>query len=485
MPLTSPHPDAAQHADDWRTLRDAYSGSRAIRAGGARYLPKPGGMNDTQYGDYKARGEWYNAAQRTVLGMAGEVFRKDPVVVLPDGFTPPLDNLNGQGLTFIDFAKRVCQEVLHLGHYGVLLDLPADTTPQVRQHPAWAGYPIEQIRSWAFTRVGGHPVLSRLVLDEYVWEAAPDDPYVLTRARHYRLLDLDDGTLRVRQYAEAAGAGPGSGSGAHLVQLGPELRPQRRGVPLDFIPFVLFSATGLEWTLHDAPLLPLVHLNVRHWRHSCDYDHGLHLTALPTLVITGHNTAEDRDEHGNVTTTIVLGSQGGICLPEADAHVSMLEFHGQGLQALEKALETDKREMATMGARLLEEAPQVEERELAVKQRQAGDTSVLRTIASTVSQGLTRCLQWHAWWATATEERQWAAIQVTLNRDFTSSRLASQDLQALVMSWQAGALSWETLHHNLAQGEIMEPGVDAATELARIEAQPAGLGGRLPPETER
>ena len=44
---------------------------------------------------------------------------------------------------------------------------------------------------------------------------------------------------------------------------------------------------------------------------------------------------------------------------------------------------------------------------------------------------------------------------VQLNTDFSLQGMTSQDLQAVVAAWQSGAISRDTLLHNLRTGEIV------------------------------
>jgi hypothetical protein len=465
MPLTSFHPEYLQHQDDWRTLRDAMGGSTAVRLQGTRYVPRPGGMSAAQYTAYLARAEWYNATARTVRGLAGEVFRKPMTLegLDSDLLTAWQQDVTGQGLPLLGFAATLLHEVLLMGHYGVLLDVRLDPVSG-RPVPVWAGYPVEQIRNWTFTRTAAGLQLTRLVLGETDWRPQAGDPDEREALQRYRVLTLEEGVYRVQCYEPLAGG--------ELVLVESAPPPLRRGGPLPFLPFVLFGPSGLAWCLHDSLLLPLVQMNLRHWRHSCDYEHGLHLTALPTLVISGHNTAHDVPEDGRAAPRIVLGSQGGIVLPEPEAKAYLLEYQGQGLQALETALASDKADMAVMGARLLEERPQVEEREVAVRHRRAADTSTLRQVAEAVSLGLTRLGQWSAWWAGEVDTPDGTDVRLTLNRDYQTARLAPQDLQALMQATQQGLISRETWFYNLTQGEITEPGVSYEAEEARIAAQP-------------
>jgi len=48
-----------------------------------------------------------------------------------------------------------------------------------------------------------------------------------------------------------------------------------------------------------------------------------------------------------------------------------------------------------------------------------------------------------------------AHLNYELNSDFEASLLGETEIQALVAAWQAGAISRDTLLHNLRTGEIV------------------------------
>src|ERR1051326_3147997 len=101
MPVTSCHPDDEAALPRWRRCRDAYAGTDAIKkavmqsaranagqptvVNGQRtsrlapiYLPMLDGQDLAQYAAYVERALWYGATKRTVQGLTGAVFRKDP-----------------------------------------------------------------------------------------------------------------------------------------------------------------------------------------------------------------------------------------------------------------------------------------------------------------------------------------------------------------------------------------------------------------------
>jgi hypothetical protein len=61
-----------------------------------------------------------------------------------------------------------------------------------------------------------------------------------------------------------------------------------------------------------------------------------------------------------------------------------------------------------------------------------------------------------------------------LNTDFSDKGLTSQDLQAIVAAWQAGAISRETMTELFRRGEVLPEGRSAEEETNLIGSARAG-----------
>lgn len=461
------HPDYDAMAPTWRKLRDAATGRDALMRGGELYLPKPDKMSAQRYLSYIKRAKWFNATRRTVQAFEGLAFREVMAHQVPKSIEEHLSVLTTTGVSLQGLAKLAFRETMLMGRYGVLVDYDASA-----DRPFWAGYPAERILNWQTERVNGQERLTQLSLRETAWTVGVDG-YTLSEQEAVRVLRLVDGVYTQTLYILSNGG----------VQDTVDLVAQRRNVPMDFIPFVLFSPNDLEVSAELSPLNDLVDTNLAYWRHSADYEWALHLTASPTPWITGHNPALDVDADGKPATELVLGSDTAIVLTEPEARIGILEFQGLGMGPLRDALTDDKLEMASLGARLLEGAPQSDETLGAFQLRQIGDTSVIASLAQALSLGLSRLLQAHAYWFGASADPQDTKIMCHLAPNFTTTRLDPQTLTALMAGLQAGHISQETFYYNLQQGELAEPGVDFEQERARIEAQAPAMVRLLPGQT--
>lgn len=459
------HPEYDLMTRTWSKLRAVYAGREALMAGRTRYLPQPTKMSDARYGEYLCRPKWFGATRRTTQAFEGLAFRQPLSLAVPKSMEQQTDLITSTGVSLTGLARLTFRETLLMGRYGVLVDLDASGA-----RPFWAGYPAEQILNWSAGVIDGQKRLTQVVLQETEWTPMPDGFGQESHDR-VRVLQLVDGIYTQTVYDVTT-------TGA-IVTVN-DVVAQRQTQPLDFIPFVFFGVNDLEPSIELSALNDLADTNLAYWRHSADYEWSLHLSASPTPWITGHDAELDKGPDGKPVTELVLGSDMAIVLREPEAKVGMLEFQGHGLEPLRTALTDDKLEMASLGARLLEGQPETNETLGAFRMRQAGDTSVIAALAQTLSTGLTRLLQYHAFWFGAAQTPQDSKIRCAVPTNFSTARVDAPTLTALMAALQAGHISFETWYYQLQQGEIAEPGVDVDEERSRIEAQTPAMVRLLP-----
>jgi hypothetical protein len=456
MPINTPNAQHTNHLSQWQRCRDAVEGQDAVKARGEAYLPRLTKQTDEKYAAYKLRAMWYGAAARTIQGLSGAVMRKEPVLEVPKALETFTQDVTQTGVSFSSFAKTTLEEVLKTGRYGVLVDMPTGGTDTAK--PYYAGCTAESIINWKTMVRDGVRHLTLVVLKECEWETDPKDRYVLTEIAQYRELRIDAGGLyEVETFREDPNK-KDTWVSQGIVQ------PTFRGSRLDYIPFCFFGPTTLTPDIEKPPILDLVDVNLSHYRSSADLEHGRHFCGLPTPWVAGFPE----------TTTLEIGSSTAWVSSSPEAHAGMLEFTGQGLGALEKALESKERLMAVLGARMLEEQKKTVEASDTLSTRLSCEQSVLRSVASTVSAGLSKCLEWAAlWMGVGPDEAKKAKAK--LNTDFMDTQMTFAELEALVRTWQAGAISYETMYYNMERGEVTRPGIEAEEERQLIDTQKPNL----------
>jgi len=480
MPVQTPSTEYEKAAPKWERCRDAYEGGDAIKAKDTRYLPAldshqrngtflPEGA--AKYARYKERALWYNATARTVDGLAGGIFQKAPKVTAPEAVVPHLSDVTLTGQSAEMFALQSAKDVLQVGRSGILIEWgKAPKEPR----PYWAAYRAEDIISYRAIAIDGDEILTRVVLRETVSRDDPDDRFTQKHSTQYRVLELmtvDDELVYFQTEWKKVS------DDKDEWQPGEPMTIERRGKPLDFIPFVFLGSTSISPAIGKPPLDDLVQVNISHYRSMADLEHGRHRVAVPTPWVSGFDKKSG---------PLLLGEA---LILDTGGNAGMLEFTGQGLGALERADQQKRHMMAVLGARLLEEQGQrsnVSETAAAVGMRHAGEQATLKTLAQTLETALTLALQWHAWWVGTEKKPADTGAVFELNKDFSTLRMPPEELRALVEALQAKAISPETFYHNLEEGGLVRPGVTVEEELEDIEnaePEPPPMSPFQPPRT--
>jgi len=447
MPVNAQHREYEEYKIQWKRIRDAIAGEDAIKKAEIEHLPRPAGQDGYDYKQYLKRGLFYGASGRTVQGLVGAIFRKDPILDVPSRIEPMLENITLTGLPFSNLAKMTVEEIISMGRCGVLVDRPTSEEGQAYLRL----YPAESIINWRTINVDGMEKLEQVILHEER-QRAESDGFGTEFYNVYRVLNLTDEGYEVSVYEEGEDA---NGDLAHTEV--ESFEPRKRGERLDYIPFIFISPNDLTPPVDKSPILDLVNVNLSHYRTQADLEQGNYLTSSPTPYIVGQKNAE------NAAWSIGSGT---IWFLSEGASTGMLEYTGAGLSFLENSLDRKQGMMALLGARLLEESKRTAEAAETLRIRGSGESSILSSIADTASDGLTQALTWAAEW-----EGVDADISVELNKDFMDSKLSPQELTALVQAWQSGAMGQADMLYNLQRGEMLRPDINIEDLQDEIEQE--------------
>ncbi|HOX59106.1 MAG TPA: DUF4055 domain-containing protein [Candidatus Paceibacterota bacterium] len=477
MAVNATHPDYDAGAVEWSRARDVLAGEDAVKAGGEKYLPRLDSMTDEEFSAYVKRASYFNASARTSEAYLGLMFRRPPFLKLPnDGagvgramaeFQNDADML---GTTLTGYAKMVVGDVIGLGRAGSLVDWE----DEVEQRAYVVFYRAEQVINWRVERVNGRNVPTLIVLKEHaVAQPGPDDDgFTLQLVDQMRVLKLVPGESAdlagKRDYhcqVELWQPKKTQRRGAKVEwQLIETRTPLRLGKPLPLIPFVFHGSRHSRPDVERGPLEDIIAVNLDHYRLNADFKHGLHFTALPTAWVSGFDKG----------ASLRIGSSTAWVSETPGATAGFLEFTGQGLTTFERAMDRDERLMSILGSRMLEDMKKVGETATAIELRQAGEYSILGNVALSVSESLTQVLRWVYWWNSTEElpdDVKGEQVLMTLNTDFSTKGLASQDIQAIVAAWQAGAISQDSMYDLFRRGEVLPEGRTNTEEAALIEQQ--------------
>ena len=234
------------------------------------------------------------------------------------------------------------------------------------------------------------------------------------------------------------------------------------GSALESIPLVCIGSVDTSPECDSIPLLGIAELALSIYQQYADYRQSLYMTSQPTAVVSGIMKDQAPD---------MIGASTIWTLEPPEARAYFLEFGGAGIASQRQAMQDEMTEAAAMGAQMLEASKRAAESGEALRMRHGAATASLLSIMNAIESGLVQALGYIADWLGVDR----AGISIELNRDFIEESLDPQQLQALVASWQAQAISQEVLFHNLRKMEVIPPQTTDEELRAQIETEGPAL----------
>jgi len=410
-------------AEMWEKCRLVSRGGDAVKKAGRKYLPQLTGQDEERYQSYKQRSMFYDATMRTVQGLMGAIFRR------PFDCDPHFKSM------LYPILRKVTRELLVTGRVVIWVDVNRHGLSYL------SIYRPEDLVNWKKTVEDGKERCTMAVFREHVEKdhAAFEHRFQerFRVVKNLRLSGSGERGIEVESFLKTENE-----KGGHRWILERSNRMTSREEMLDEMPLIVLSPRGIELEVQSSPILGLVNTNLSHYMSSADLENGRHYTGLPTAWVAGF--------HIDPTQSLSIGSETAWVTDNPNAKAGFLEFTGQGLGSLERALESKEKLMAVLGARLLEDQRVGVEAAETARIRQAGESATLADIVQAVEQGISHALEWVNQFDGTRYD-----TKVRLNDDFSAARMSAGDVKALVQAWQLGAVSHETLLENFKRGEIL------------------------------
>ena len=408
---------------------------------------------------YKERAVYYNATGRTITGLIGTAYRRQPLLEVGASLEYVEENIDGQGLGIDQQSMKATKEILKKGRSGLLVDYPA-TDRQTTLADQESGYirpscvliEAQNITNWALEKKGASMLLSLVVIKEtYV---IPSDDFGGEVKTQYRVLKLEEGRYIVEIWRQ------GLTSWAIYEQYEPRLSS---GAALDYIPFAFIGAEDNDSNIGSIPALDLSRLNIAHYRNSADYEDTAFFSGQVQPYITGlTETWRDHLE----SEGIYIGSRAPLLLPEGG---SFGMSQAQPNIIPREAMSHKEQQMASLGASLIEMGGAVKTATQAAMENQI-QHSVLSLVVTNVSDAYTKALEWMGAFTGDTTEPSYE-----INKDFMEARLDPQMLTALIQAWQSGRYPSSDLWAKLKEGGVISPDRDDEDIKLELESEPSGL----------
>ena len=457
---TSRIPDDA--AERWAVVRAVIAGDQAMRASKCLpYLNKAdlSAENRARNEAYVERAVFYGATGRTLDGLIGIAFKRDPSLQTPTYLDYLASDADGMRNSVFQQSQSVAAHVLSVGRHGLMVDYDARLS-----RPVIKSYNAETIINWRYD--GGQLIM--VVMLEQVEEI---DGYGLNMATQYRELALENGRCVCRLWRLDENGDPYvlTGKDADGKEV-PELLMRSQSKILDFIPFRFVGSRNNDASIDDSPLYSLAKLNQAHYRNSADYEDSVFYVGQAQPWIAG--LTEEWRDHLEKQGSSYVGSRAPFLLPEGGA----FGFAQPGANTLVKeAMDQKEKQMIALGARLLDDHAARMSATQSDNDRE-NSVSVLSMCIANVNEAYQTAIGWCAVMLDKSLTGEEAQASYKINQDYSTTVVDAQGLTALVAAWQTGLIAKPDLRAYLREaGVIAAERTDEAID-GDLELQGPALG---------
>ena len=471
-------------------IRDAISGEVTVKEARTKYLPMPNAAdcskeNTARYEAYLQRAVFYNVARRTLFGLLGQVFMRDPVVEVPALLDPLVADATGTGINLTQLAKQAVAYNLAYSRTGILIDYPVTENENGASiaelesgsiRPTLYVYAPYEIINWRTMDRGAEEILSLVVLFE-TWTLA-DDGFELTQSGQFRVLRLDENGEYIHEIWREPLPTKVDGTKIPKGNYQPYsvYRPKdAQGNPIREIPFMFIGSENNDPAPDNPNFYDLASLNMAHYRNSADYEESCFIVGQPTPVLIG---LSEEWVTNVLKGTVNFGSRGGIPLPTgADAKLLQAEPNTM----LKEAMDTKERQMVALGARLVEQH-EVQRTATEAELESTSEGSALVSSSKNVSDAFEWALKWATRWVGQPDD----AVVFELNTDFDISRITPEERKQVVEEWQKGAITFTEMRTSLRKaGVAIEDDNKAKAQIASDMADAMALAAEAVPEPDK
>ena len=386
--------------------------------------------NETRNEQYKRRAIFYAIAAQTVHGLLGTMFRKDPRLSVPPNLEYVNHNCDGKGISIYQQSQALCDDVIRKSRAGLYVSFPP-TDGAVSQADMIEGRVAatihrlepEQIINWRTMTVGARTKLKFVIIEE---EKEKESQYVVDYYRMIRELYLDEesGIYKERHWSDEDG---------QLKVIAEYTPTDASGNVWYEIPFTFVGSENNDSSVDRPVMLPLVELNIGHYRNSADWEDSVWYCGQPQPYLTAITEDHLRMMKEN---NMYVGSRNILGVPDGGT----FGFAAPQPNPLVREAMRDKIEMAMMlGARLMQpgSAPKTATEVAGIREAQH---SVLSLIAANASEAYTQAMQWAGRYMGVADGPQMEEISYQINREFVAPDASPQELQQVMAGFLQGTM---------------------------------------------
>jgi hypothetical protein len=419
-------PESAAILPDLDLMADLLAGTRRMHERANMYIRRWSAELPEVYAIRSTCETLYGGFARVLDASTGMMFAKPPVLsfandAVADVVTPHWQNIDAAGTAGHVWARRFASWALRDGLALILVDHPAVSgtltladESRLNLRPTWAMYARRHILSWQTETLDNADTLTLVTLSEPTTVATGYG----VELRHYiRVLRLLDGvaTWEVLDITDNEDG----------VVVSSGVFTDRAGRPFTRLPVAVAYTGEVEAPLcARPPLLPVAWANLSHYQISTDLRFYRSLAAYPQPLIEGNLAA---DPTTGLPSSLNLGPMVAVRVAEG-GKFSWAEISGSSLETLVSGVREKLEQMAQMGLSFIASEKANNQTAEARRLDAAGEQSTLAAAVQGIEDALNMALEYHAQYVGVPRD---LAPTITLNRDYDSTTLDAQTMQAL------------------------------------------------------
>lgn len=422
-----------KYYDDREMIRAVRGGTEALRAAGAKYLPREPGESPDSYQRRLARSFLTNYTDRTAKNLASKPFTR-PLVLKSENYQGLADEylkaVDGKGTSLTGLASTAFEDALWNGSSFIAVDCAVEGGRPYAYH--LSGDHILGYRLDEDDRLTEIRIQERAIVADGEWsEKEVTRVRVFKRDREYVTWSLyeEDGTTVVVDQAFAL-----------------------KEIPV--VPVHSSAVVSSGELFAHPPLKDLAYMNVQHYQESSDQSNILRVARVPVLFASG--VGDD--------AAIAIGSEYAI-KGDAGADLKYVEHSGAAIGAGRDSLKDLEAKMQSYGSDMLENNGAVET--ATGRALRAGETNNrIAMIALNLASAVERVLGWIAYFNKIAEPD----FYVDINTEYGITS-APEELQALANARTMGDLSQEDYLQELKLRGLLRHDFSVADNADRLATE--------------
>ena len=455
------HPSYKLRRNGWQIVSDVLAGEDVVKEKSRNVYLSDIAKNATSASEFEAyvkRAVFVNYTKKSLHGILSLLTKQDVAFstknipirkrdkkIDPDQLVTLQGDTTTKNISFQQFCREVARKTLAKGRCGLLTQVVNDD--QVKTNI----YRAEDIIDWKENNETGQ--LEYLLLRNikevpiYPWEKHPErnidtvNRYNVTYKSYF--IDPNTKQLIIREHDE------------NMNEIG-KGTINRRGNPIDFIPFVFINTTsnGADVEEETSLIEDIARANIAHYRALAAFKTSMHYASFPIYVVGVQPGAEETSEYQlspNTVWEVPVTSSGTTA-------VSLLEVFGRGLDTMANHVQATISDISALGGKLsgISDANSKYSAGESFNTLFASDRGILNNVVTSIERGISKAFIQNLYLRDTYggKVENWQ-INIEFSKRYRIQALSAMELRTAGVLVQNGVMAVHEMYKLLRESEFI------------------------------